>query len=147
MEKFFASLDTCKVLIYRRPNFLSEDFEYEQYVGQIVLRNLFQESPSIITSVTKMSLIFPERWINCVECHELFPRLQKFYPNLKELFIKTHEPLIITNVPREYASLLDSENEIVSKTGSNKKCNDSITSLDDSVALFPGISSGTCFTL
>lgn len=147
MEKFFASLDVCKVVIYRRPNFLSDDFEYEQYVGQIVLRNLFHKSPQIITSVTKMSLVFPERWINCVECHELFPRLQKFYPNLKELFIKTHEPLIITNVPREYAVLLNAENEIVAKTGKNKKRNDSITSLDDSAALFPGISTGALFAL
>jgi hypothetical protein len=141
--EFFDSLEKFQQIIYRRPNFLSEDFEYEQYIGQNVLRNIFSLSPEVDSNTDYIALIFPERWINCVECFELFPRIQKYYPNLKRLFVKTHAPLIITNVPAKYSFELNSENEVVSKTGSNG--DDPITSVDDSMAFFPGISEGRLY--
>lgn len=143
VSNWFDTLEKVQILIYRRPNFLSLDFEYEQYMGTKILRNLFSEQATVGAD-TSILLTFPERWLNVVECHQLFPRLQKYYPNLKKLFIKTHSPLIVTNVPSKYACLLHEENEIVSTSGGHGEV-DEPTSTEDPCAIFEGISKGKIF--
>jgi len=143
-ESWFDGLERCEVFIYRRPDFLADDFEYEQFVGQKYLRNLFKEQ-KVDDQTTEIILVFPERWINCIECHQLFPRLQKYYPNLKTLQIKTHQPLVITGVPNKYAYLFTEENEIVRLSGTSGHLNRA-TSIEDPAALFKDISKGKLFS-
>ena len=141
-KSWFDTLEKAQVIIYRRPNFLADDFEYEQYMGTDVLRNLFHEKK--VKQDTDIFLCFPERWINSVECHQLFPRLEKYYPNLKTLTIKTHAPLIITGVPNGYAFLLTEENEIT-RISNGSGSIDAPTSIEDPEAIFKGISKGKLF--
>jgi hypothetical protein len=101
--EFFESLESFQQINYRSPNFLSDEFECEQYIGKFILKNIFSHNPKVCERVTDISLYFPERWINCIECQELFPRIQKYYPDLKRLFVKTHAPSIITCVPAKYS--------------------------------------------
>lgn len=142
-SSWFDTLEKAQVIIYRRPNFLADDFEYEQYIGRSVLDNLFSSHPTVKTD-TDIVLPFPERWLNCIECHQLFPRLEKYYPNLKTLLIKTHAPLIITGVPNKYAFLLPEENEIT-RTSYGSGTIDEPTSIEDPNALFKDISKGKIF--
>lgn len=144
-RKFFGSLEKAQVLIYRRMDFLSDDFEYEQYIGQGVLRNIFKEQ---VVDETQDSIVlpFPERWINIIECHQLFPRLHKYYPNLKTLQIKTQQPLIITGVPREYAAVMSYEDDMARTTGGSGHI-DKPTSVEDECAIFKDISKGKMFAI
>ena len=142
-SSWFDTLEKAQVIIYRRPNFLADDFEYEQYIGRSVLENLFSDQATVRTD-TDIVLSFPERWINCIECHQLFPRLEKYYPNLKTLLVKTHAPLIITNVPNRYAFLLTEENDIARTSGGHGAV-DEPTFIEDPNALFKDISKGKIF--
>lgn len=141
-SSWFDTLEKAQVIIYRRPNFLADDFEYEQYIGRSVLENLFGTQE--VKTDTDIVLSFPERWINCIECHQLFPRLEKYYPNLKTLFIKTHAPLIITGVPNKYAFLLTEEDEVVGISYGSGSI-DNPTSIEDPSAIFKDISKGKIF--
>lgn len=78
--EWMDSLEAFQVIIYRRPNFLSPDFEFESYIGSGELRNIFHEK-RVDDTKESITLVFPERWINCSECHQLFPLLQKYYPS------------------------------------------------------------------
>lgn len=44
---WFDTLEKAQVIIYRRPNFLADDFEYEQYIGRNVLDNLFSAQATV----------------------------------------------------------------------------------------------------
>jgi hypothetical protein len=112
-------------------------------MGADVLQNLFHKQ-EVKEDTTDIFLSFPERWINCIECHQLFPRLEKYYPNLKTLTIKTHAPLIITYVPNGYAFLLTEEDEITRISSGHGLINGP-TSIDDPDAIFKGISQGKLF--
>jgi len=144
-REFFKSLDLVQVVIYRRPDFLADDFEYESYLGQGILRNMFKYQ-KVDETTDSIFLPFPERWINCIECHQLFPRLQQYYPNLKKLKIKTHQPLIITYVPNVYAFRAPGEDEICKISGGYGHINKP-TSVEDELATFKGISEGKIFTV
>lgn len=142
MSKWMDKLEKFQVVIYRRPNFLSWDFEMESYIGQGILRNLFHAK---ITDekTKKIILSFPERWLNCVECALLFERLEMYYPKLKELKIKTHTPLIIMNVPNKYAIILKAEDDITESSGKERDDDyQGPTSLEDVDAVFRGFSDG-----
>lgn len=143
--RWLESLEKFKVLVYRRPDFLSDAFEYESYMGTKQLRNLFKDQV-VDTETESIFLSFPERWLNCVECHQLYPRLQEFYPSLKKLQIKTHSPLIISCTPNGYAYTLKSEDEIVEETRRAGNL-DKPTSVEDTKAIFDGISKGKLFVL
>jgi len=143
-REWFDTLEKCQVLIYRRPNFLADDFEYEQYIGHGVLCNLFKTFQ--VSQQEDITLPFPERWINCIECHQLFPRLQAYYPNLKRLMVKTHAPLIITNVPNKFAFIMPEEDSITRTSGGHGKIGEP-TSIEDVHALFKDISKGKMFTV
>lgn len=143
VTEWLKSLEKFEVLIYRRPNFLAEEFEFESYMGMAELQNIFHKQ---VVDTTKESIFmsFPERWLNCVECHQLFPRLQKFYPSLKKLTIKTHSPLIITSTPNGHAYLLQSEDKIVEESRGAGSI-DAPSSMDDTEAVFAGLSQGKLF--
>lgn len=68
--EWMDSLEAFQVIIYRRPNFLSPDFEFESYIGSGELRNIFHEK-RVDDTKESITLVFPERWINCSECHQL----------------------------------------------------------------------------
>ncbi len=86
------------VHIHRRPYMRCDNLEMELYVGQGILRNLFDRM-KVDTTTTQIQLSFPERWCNIVEERSIYDRLQKYYPNLEKVFIKTQSVYIIQSTP------------------------------------------------
>lgn len=105
-----------KVFIYTRPNFRSDSLEYELEMGRKYLENMF-EYFNINNTVTDMFFSFPERWLNVAEQQQLFDRIENYYPNVERITIKTHAPLIITQVPNGFAFILDDPKAIDNKDG------------------------------
>ncbi len=87
------------VYVYRRPNMRDESLEYELHMGRRVLDNIFDGPFEVDEKVTKLFFSFPENWTNIIEQRCLFQRLFHFYPNLKELTIKTQSVYIIQCTP------------------------------------------------
>lgn len=84
------------VYIYRRPNFLDDNFEMESYMGMAQLRNMFI-TKKIDLNTKSMFLSFPERWLNIIQERSLYERIHHYYPNCKDIEIKTHSVYIIQN--------------------------------------------------
>jgi hypothetical protein len=83
-----------EVLIYRRPNLRDSTVEMEMYMGRNILDNLF-DTMIVDTSVTSCYFSFPETWLNVVEQRSLLSRIEKYYPNIEQVKIKTHSVYII----------------------------------------------------
>lgn len=98
------------VHIYRRPFMRCDNLEMELYVGQGILRNLFDEM-RVDETTTSITLSFPERWCNIVEERSIYSRLQKYYPNLKSVFIKTQSVYIIQSTPAGCCGIVSSDAE------------------------------------
>lgn len=98
-----------EVFVFRRPNFLDEDFEYESYVGQSVLRNLFIKQ-QIDNDTNTILLSFPERWLNIIQERVLVARLNHYYPNLKKVTIKTHSVYILQTVKSDNVRIVGEDN-------------------------------------
>lgn len=143
-SKWMDGLEKFQVLVYRRMNFFGDDYEYERDMGRRELENLFVKQ-QIDLDTTSIILVFPEQWLNHVQMHGLYPRLAHYYPNLKQLQIKTREPLILTNTPNKYAFMLPSEDEMTRETNGHREDVDDITYVNDSCPLFTGISTGKIF--
>ena len=86
------------VQIHRRPHMRCDNLEMELYAGQGILRNLFDRM-EVDKSTTIVQFSFPERWCNIVEERSIYDRLQKYYPNLKKVIIKTQSVYIIQSTP------------------------------------------------
>jgi hypothetical protein len=90
MERKFK----LEVLIYRRPNLRDSSVEMEMYMGRNILDNLF-DTMKVDEVVTSCYFSFPETWLNIVEQRSLLSRIEKYYPNVKHVKIKTHSVYII----------------------------------------------------
>lgn len=98
------------VHVNRRPFMRCDNLEMELYVGQGILRNLFDDM-KVDTTTTDIQLIFPERWCNIVEERSIYDRLEKYYPNLKSVFIKTQSVYIIQCTPSGCCWIVSSDAE------------------------------------
>lgn len=87
-----------KVYVYRRPHMRDETLEMELYIGLGILRNLFDQE-KVDTGTEHITLSFPERWCNIVEERSIYKRVERLYPNLKSLTIKTQSVYIIQCTP------------------------------------------------
>ncbi len=141
-KEWCASLETLEMTIYCRMNFLHDDFEYEQYYGQNILRNIFG-TKQVDEKTETIFMSFPERWMNVHECRLMFDRIKTYYPNLRVLQVKTNSPLLIGELSREYCYLFTEEKEKIRL--SKDDGDDSPTSFDDAYAVFKDISKGKLF--
>ena len=82
------------VYIYTRPNLRDDSLEMEMFMGRDVLESLFDRM-EVREDVENVFFSFPEHWLNITEQRQLFERLAKFCPNLKDVKIKTHSVYII----------------------------------------------------
>lgn len=94
------------VLIYRRPDMMDESLEYELYMGMAQLKNMFNEE-KIDEKTTELFFSFPERWLNIIQERCLYQRIEKFYPNVKKVTIKTHSVYIIQATKSENCLIVD----------------------------------------
>jgi hypothetical protein len=97
-----------QVLVYTRPNLRDEGLSAEMYLGYGVLESLFDKM-EIRKDIIDVFLSFPERWLNIIECRQLFKRLQKYCPNLKFVKIKTHSPIIMSSIENNKDAFLMDE--------------------------------------
>lgn len=95
-----------KVLIYRRPDMMDESLEYELYMGINELRNMFKDE-IVDEKKTELFFSFPERWLNVIQERSLYMRIQKFYPNVKKVTIKTHSVYIIQTTRQDECLIVD----------------------------------------
>lgn len=96
-----------KVYVYTRPHMRCPSLEYELYMGLGILNNIFEPNPKIDSVTTHIKLSFPERWLNIVEERMLICRIGMYYPNLRNLEIKTQSVYIIQSVRPEYIGIID----------------------------------------
>lgn len=94
-----------QVLIYIRPNLRDDNLEMEMFMGRNVLESIYDRME--VTDIDTLFLSFPERWLNIIEQRQLFQRLEKYCPNLKEVQLKTHSPFIIQCSPNKCCILMD----------------------------------------
>lgn len=87
-----------KVYIYRRPHMRSEALEFELGMGRSALENMFDDEV-VNQKETSLYFSFPERWLNIVEERSLYQRIQRFYPNVKQVVIRTQSVYIIQSTP------------------------------------------------
>ena len=87
-----------------------DNLEMELYIGQGILRNLF-DFQTVDTTTTQIQLSFPERWCNIAEERSIYDRLQKYYPHLEKVFIKTQSVYIIQSTPAGCCRIVTSDEE------------------------------------
>jgi hypothetical protein len=102
------------VYITRRPHMRCESLEYELHMGRTVLENIFDREV-VDETKTEVYLSYPERWCNIVEERSIYPRLQRYYPNLKKVTIKTQSVYIIQCTPAGCCLITAGEEEQNSK--------------------------------
>lgn len=105
MDRVASGDCELKVYVLQRPNMRSPHLEMEMYIGKGVLDNIFELNPQVKLD-EKIFLSFPERWLNVVEERSIFARIGMYYPNLKELTIKTHSVYIIQCCPAKYINIV-----------------------------------------
>lgn len=105
-EKFKTGECELIVYTYTRPNLRSYFIEMESYMGRGVLDNCFDKF-KIDEETTNVFFSFPERWLNILEQRCLYDRLDKYYPNLKKITIKTHSVYIIQCTQASYIRIVD----------------------------------------
>lgn len=94
------------LLIYTRPNLRDPALEFEHFMGRDVLDSIFDKMKER-KDVKSLFLSFPENWLNILEQRQLYQRLEKYCPNLKEITIKTHSVYIIQCTKAQDCSILD----------------------------------------
>lgn len=98
------------VYLFRRPFMRCEALEMEMYMGQSQLKTMFDDE-RVDESVTSLFLSFPERWMNIVEERSLYPRIEKYLPNCKEVTIKTQSVYILQSTRAEDIKIVADEEE------------------------------------
>ena len=98
-----------EVLCFTRPNLRDESLQYESHIGYYVLQNCFDKFETDYDT-KEVFLSFPEKFLNILEQRMLIQRLEKFYPNLKKVTIKTHSVYIIQTVHSENIHIVDEGN-------------------------------------
>ena len=101
---------TIKVFVQKRPHMRDDNLEYLFCIGTSVLRQIFDKEVIDLT-VTKLTLYFPERYMNIVEERSLYNRLAHFCPNLKTLEIMTQSVYILQCTPSKNILMLESPDE------------------------------------
>ena len=109
-----------EVYVYRRPNLRDDSLEYELYMGQNVLRAIFDEMREC-PEITELFLSFPENRLNIIEQRLLFPRLGQYCPNLKKVTIKTHSVYIIQCTPNSCCLIVQGDNDGCQEIDANGK--------------------------
>ena len=106
------------VYVQRRPHMRCPNLEYLLNVGLSALQQMFDKE-EIDPLVTKLELMFPERWLNIVEERSLLRRLEHFYPNLTEVKIYTQSVYILQCVSNKDIVIISSEDECaeIARTG------------------------------
>lgn len=99
-----------QVYVYRRANMLDESLEYELYMGTHHLRRMFIDE-KVDESTTELFFSFPERWLNIIQERSLYIRIQKFFPNVKKVVIKTQSVFIIQNTKSDCVQIVVTDEE------------------------------------
>lgn len=71
---------TIKVYVQRRPHMRDENLEYLFQIGRSVLEQIFDKEV-VDESVTRLTLYYPERYMNIIEERSLYDRLAVYCPN------------------------------------------------------------------
>lgn len=98
------------VLVQRRPHMRDDNLEFQLYMGQGVLRQVFDEE-RVNPDLTEVTFYYPERWMNIIEERSLYQRLEHFCPNLKKVAIVTQSVYIIQCTPSACVRITSSEQE------------------------------------
>lgn len=72
-------------------------------VGVGVLDKIFADK---VYKEESLALMMPERWLNLQEQRELMSRVVKFCPNLKEFYLFTNSPVIVSDFTQDYLRVL-----------------------------------------
>lgn len=105
-----------EILVYRRPNLRDYTVEMEMFIGRNVLDNLF-DTMIVDTSITSCYFSFPETWLNVIEQRALFDRIEKYYPNVKSVKVKTHSVYIIQMGNKDEVFIVGADDEMTGKLG------------------------------
>lgn len=89
--------EILEVRVFTRPNL--RDDEMISYVGQNLLRDLFDYPDKDLSQMTDITLIYPERWLNILEQRVLLEALKDRCPNAEKIVIVTHSVYIIQCTP------------------------------------------------
>lgn len=114
MTKFPFELE---VYIDTRPHLRDDSQEMEMYLGRRVLDSLFDRMEE--TDDQYLTLSYPERWLNILEQRQLFQRIEKYCPKMKEVKILTHSVYIIQCTPNTCCKLFV-EDESIKDDGEGK---------------------------
>lgn len=95
-----------EVKVYTRPNL--RDDEMLTYVGQLFLRELFDQPDKDMSEYKKITLWYPERWTNILEQRQIIAAIEQRCPNMEHLTIVTHSVYIIQVVNSENIGIYDS---------------------------------------
>ena len=98
------------VYVQRRPHMRCPNLEYLLHSGLSALQQMFDKE-EIDPTVTELTFMFPERWLNVVEERSLLRRLEHFYPNLTDVRIYTQSVYILQCVAKKDILILSSEDE------------------------------------
>lgn len=102
---------TIKVYVQRRPHMRDENLEYLFQVGRSVLEQIFDKEV-VDESVTRLTLYYPERYMNIIEERSLYDRLAVYCPKLESVEIMTQSGYIIQCTKAEDIKILMSKEEL-----------------------------------
>lgn len=102
---------TIKLLVQRRPHMRDDNLEMVMHMGTRVLRQIFDEM-RVDETVERLTMYFPERWMNIVEERSLWDRLAKYCPKLKSVEIMTQSVYLIQMTRAENVLIVSSEDEV-----------------------------------
>lgn len=92
--------------VYTRPNFRDGTGEMFMYRGKNILETMFDKC-EVDPNVTSFDMEFPERWANLLELRAIPQRMLVCFPNLQQVFIKTHSVYLIQCVHSEHIGICD----------------------------------------
>ena len=109
-EKYLNSIGEqidLTVDVYTRPNLRSGDAsEMLLFTGKDKLAAMFDDC--VVCKKTKnIDLIYPERWLNFLELRALTLKIQKCFPLILKVYIKTHSVYIIQCVHKGHIRICD----------------------------------------
>ena len=108
-----------KVFVTRRPHMRDNTLEFMLHRGKRVLEQLFDHEV-VDESVERIELIHPERWLNIVEERSLFDRIERYFPNIKQVRILTQSVYIIQCTPGKNIYIIQEDSELPQESVTGK---------------------------
>ena len=108
-----------KVFVTRRPHMRDATLAFMLHRGEGFLEQLFDHEV-VDESVERIELIHPERWLNIVEERSLFDRIERYFPNIKQVRILTQSVYIIQCTPGRNIYIIQEEDELPQESVTGK---------------------------